>query len=178
MWRCPFGVQCTCPTSSHVATGVKYLLTFMVTWNDDIPSIAELFGLEEQSVLDANELSHHLIYPFTPILVPLKSKPTSIQRIASLPPAPPPPHSPPAVPAGSGKSKKRWVFVGVAIGAVALLVLSASLLRFFCGWRRYFHQKATTDLVLPIQAEPFKNPPHSSPKNFISTECVRCAVNP
>ncbi|KAG7967021.1 hypothetical protein I3843_08G078300 [Carya illinoinensis] len=170
-------LRCACPTSNQVATGVKYLLTFMVTWKDDISSIAELFGLEEQSVLDANELSpDDIIYPFTPILVPLKSKPTSIQRIASPPPAPPPPQSPPAVPAGSGKSKKRWVFVGVAIGAVSLLVLSASSLWFFCGRRRYFHQKAATDPVLPTQAEHFKNPSHSPPKNFISTEGVRYAV--
>ncbi|KAB1203486.1 Protein LYK5 [Morella rubra] len=84
-------LRCACPTAKQTAAGAKYLLTFMSNWDDDVTSISKLFGVEEQSVLDANELSEsNVTYPFTPILVPLKSKPSKIQRSVSPPPALPP----------------------------------------------------------------------------------------
>ncbi|GLT70887.1 hypothetical protein SLA2020_429390 [Shorea laevis] len=145
----------------------------MVTWKDDISSIAQLFGVDKQSVLDANQLSDQsVIFPFTPILVPLKSKPALIQRSVSPPPAPPPP-PPTTINAGSGNNK-RWVIVGVAVGASALLVLSAFLLWFFC--RRHSRKEAPKPpppLSPPTQKP---SPSHSENSWAFSTQEVRYAV--
>ncbi|KAG2697957.1 hypothetical protein I3760_07G129000 [Carya illinoinensis] len=167
-------LRCACPTSNQTAAGIKYLLTYMVTWGDSVSAIAELFGVDMQSVLHANDLSEEsIIFPFTPLLIPLKSKPSRIQSTASPSPAPPPPSPTPAAP-DSGKSNKRWIFVGVGIGAAALLVLSAFLLWFFCGGQ--FHNKPPQPL--PTLAPPIKKPPQSSHENSwsISTEGVRYAI--
>ncbi|KAG6704422.1 hypothetical protein I3842_07G133300 [Carya illinoinensis] len=75
-------LRCACPTSNQAAAGIEYLLTYMITWGDSVSSIAELFGVEPQSILDANQLSKEsLIFPFTPILIPLKGRPSTIQRV-------------------------------------------------------------------------------------------------
>ena len=72
-------LRCACPTPNQTASGFKYLLTHMIAWGDDVSKIADLFGADKQSILDANELfEHSLIYPFTPLLVPLKSEPPSV----------------------------------------------------------------------------------------------------
>ncbi|XP_065852205.1 wall-associated receptor kinase-like 22 [Euphorbia lathyris] len=67
-------VRCACPSRNQIADGVLTLLMHMVTWGDTIPSIGESFGVNPPSILEANRLSQNsVIYPFTPILVPLKS---------------------------------------------------------------------------------------------------------
>ncbi|KAL6278937.1 hypothetical protein ACE6H2_022538 [Prunus campanulata] len=66
-------VRCACPSAKQMENGVISLLTYMVTWNDTVTLIGEKFGVDVHSVLDANMLSwSSTIYPFTPILVPLK----------------------------------------------------------------------------------------------------------
>ncbi|XP_041017675.1 protein LYK5 [Juglans microcarpa x Juglans regia] len=167
-------LRCACPTFNQTAAGIEYLLTYMVASGDSVSAISELFGVDLQSVLHANDLSEEsIIFPFTPLLIPLKRKPSRIRRTAPPPPSPPPPSPTPAAP-GSGKSNKRWVFVGVGIGAAALLVLSAFLLWFFCGGQS--HKKAPQPL--PTLAPPIKKPPQSSYENSwtISTEGVRYAI--
>ncbi|KAJ4702383.1 LysM receptor kinase [Melia azedarach] len=130
-------LRCACPTAKQTASGFNYLLVYMVTWGDSISKIAELFNVDNiQSILDANQLSaDDNIYPFTPILVPLKTPPTKIQRPATSPP--PPPASPPQAqltPTESNSSKK-WVYIGVGIGAGLLLLVSV-LAFLFCFYRR------------------------------------------
>ena len=69
-------LRCACPTPNQTASGFKYLLTYMVTQGDTIATIADVFGADTQSIVDANELlEDSIIFPFTPLLVPLKSKP-------------------------------------------------------------------------------------------------------
>ncbi|GLU00147.1 hypothetical protein SLE2022_175380 [Rubroshorea leprosula] len=118
-------LRCACPTSRQSAAGFKYLISYMVTWEDDISAIAAKFGADEKSVLDANELSaSDIIFPYTPILVPLTAQPKiNESQQTSPPPAPPPP---PQTPTGVGESKssKKWVFVGVAAAASSVLLLS------------------------------------------------------
>ena len=76
------------------ASGFNHLLTYMVSWGDSISAIAYLFNVDQQTLLDANKLSQDdLIFPFTPILVHLKTAPTKIQLfVPSLPPSSP--HTP------------------------------------------------------------------------------------
>ena len=78
-------LRCACPTSNQTASGFKYLLAYITTSGDNISSIADLFGADKQSILDANELSEDsIIYPFTALVVPLKSKPTGIVKSVIL----------------------------------------------------------------------------------------------
>lgn len=75
-------MRCACPSENQITNGVTFLLTYMVTWGDSFSSISnlaasidEVFGVTEQSILEANQMTPDgTIYPFTPILVPLKSE--------------------------------------------------------------------------------------------------------
>lgn len=128
-------LRCACPSPSQTSAGFRYLLTYLITWDDTVESIAQTFGSDNQSIYQANLLSpDNLIFPFTPILVPLKAQPTSTNSSVLSPPPPPPPPSAPAVPVvGDGNSSRRWLFVGIGIGGAALLLfsLTALLLWFF-----------------------------------------------
>lgn len=78
-------LRCACPTSNQTASGFKYLLAYITTSGENISTIADLFGADKQSILDANELSEDsIICPFTPLVVPLKSKPTGIVKSVIL----------------------------------------------------------------------------------------------
>ena len=125
-------LMCACPTAQQVNKyRAKYLVSYLVTWGDDISQIADMFGADMQSVLDANELKvNDVIYPFTPILVPVKSVPTTI-KLPSPPPTPSPPPlnpNPTTTPPSSRGPSKKWVYLGVGIGAGALV---SSLCSFF-----------------------------------------------
>ncbi|KAF2303045.1 hypothetical protein GH714_012899 [Hevea brasiliensis] len=107
-------LRCACPTSNQTAFGAKYMLTYMPTWDDDVSKIAQLFNVSEQNVLDANELlEDDLIYPFTPILVPISSEPS---MIPSPPYSPPPTRSPPVdvVLVSESNSSKKGVYEAIA----------------------------------------------------------------
>lgn len=167
-------LRCACPTGDQIASGFNYLLSYMVTWGDDYSAIAKLFGADVQSILDANELkADSIIFPFTPLLVPLKNKPSKIQVPQSTP-APESPPQLPTTPIEHKSSTKKWVFVGVGIGAGVLLLLSAFLIWFFCGSRKAKPQ--------PISVPPIKRPPpqshsYSDEKSWsVSTEGVRYAI--
>ncbi|KAK3416079.1 hypothetical protein EUGRSUZ_H01646 [Eucalyptus grandis] len=68
----PVPLRCACPSTSETANGVKSMLSYLVTWDDSVESIAEIFGATKQSVLEANMMTtDSVIYPFTPILIPL-----------------------------------------------------------------------------------------------------------
>ncbi|KDP29525.1 hypothetical protein JCGZ_19238 [Jatropha curcas] len=68
-------IRCACPSSNQTANGVIALLMYMVRDGDSVASIGKIFGVDEASILEANVLSKNSpIYPFTPILVPLKSQ--------------------------------------------------------------------------------------------------------
>ncbi|XP_044475751.1 uncharacterized protein LOC123203463 [Mangifera indica] len=66
-------LRCACPSANQTADGVSSLLAYMVTWKDTFGSIAKLFGVDEKSIPEANNLSQDsTIFPFTPLLIPLK----------------------------------------------------------------------------------------------------------
>lgn len=127
-------LRCACPSRNQTRLGFKYLLSYLVAWGDTVDSIANLFGADSQSIWDANELSKdENIFPFTPILVPLKSEPV-IKGFLSPPPDPSSPNVPSVTEDGKSSSRK-WVFIGIGIG-VAVLFLLALFGFVFCLFRR------------------------------------------
>lgn len=151
-------LMCACPTSEQVSKyRARYLVSYLVNWGDDISQIADIFGADMQSVLDANDLkSSDVIYPFTPILVPLKSVPTKI-TLPSPPPAPTP-QSTPTDTGGGGGSSKKWIGVGIGIG-VGVLVLS--LVSFF-AWFFLVRPSRKPVSTAPREAKGEKKDPESS----------------
>ncbi|CAL5421698.1 unnamed protein product [Camellia sinensis] len=141
-------LRCACPTSNQTNASVKYLLTYLTSWPDTIESIGDTFGVDHQSILDANQLSSDsIIYPFTTILVPLKTKPTMINNTAISPP-PPPPSSPklPAIPiVNKSNSSHKWVFIGAGVGGVFLLVAFLGFLFWFFYRRQYQHREPVSN---------------------------------
>ncbi|CAJ1821837.1 unnamed protein product [Sphenostylis stenocarpa] len=72
---------CACPTLNQTSRGFTSLLVYSVNSGDTVKSIGEAFGVDEQSILEANELSvtqsaHSSmnLLDSTPILVPLIGK--------------------------------------------------------------------------------------------------------
>ncbi|KAJ9168713.1 hypothetical protein P3X46_020206 [Hevea brasiliensis] len=146
-------LRCACPTSNQTAFGAKYMLTYMVTWGDTVSEIAQLFNVSVQSVLDANELlEDDVIWPFTPILVPISSEPSMI----ASPPYSPPPTPVDVVPVSKSNSFRKWVYVAVGIGGGLLILVTFSGLSYW-----YFrtpppsHQKPQEANVSKINDLPF-----------------------
>ncbi|CAA6670416.1 unnamed protein product [Spirodela intermedia] len=130
-------MRCACPSWNQSAAGAKYLLSYLVTWGDTIGDIAAKFDATKQAVLDANNLNtSDTIFPFTTILVPLKTEPTKLEVIPS--PPPPPVAESPADGEGEGEggSGKRPIIVGVGVGAAVLVLLSGFLAVWFVSHRR------------------------------------------
>jgi len=158
-------LRCACPTQKQREAGFKYLLTYLVSLGESVSSIADIFGVDEQSILEANELSAtSVIFYFTPISVPLKTEPpVGIQRAATPPedsPSPPPPPAP--AEDGDSDSFKKWVIVGIVVVVFVLLILSAALF-FLCFYQlrrvehppppppppKAFSGSATTEVTIP-----------------------------
>ncbi|XWS64972.1 hypothetical protein CRYUN_Cryun05aG0050100 [Craigia yunnanensis] len=176
-------LRCACPTARQIQAGAKYLLSYIVTWGDSISSIAETFGAEEKSVLDANELSvNDLIFPFTPVLVPLSKEPTKIELPQTSPPSAPAPQIP-TVPVGKSKSSKKWVFIGVGIGVGSLLLVGlAGFLFCFCSRQRQAHKArpmASAPPKPPSNLKPFSDSTNYTGNSWsvpISSQGVRYAI--
>ena len=128
-------IRCACPSPAQAAAGVKHLLVYLVTWGDSVSAIADRFRVDTQAVLDANSISAtDNIYPFTTLLIPLKTTPTADMLVSPVPPpAPAPPQAQPPPPSG-GSSSGVAVGVGVGVGVLALVILLGLI--FFCVRRR------------------------------------------
>ncbi|PSS17189.1 hypothetical protein CEY00_Acc11978 [Actinidia chinensis var. chinensis] len=153
-------LRCACPTSNQTHAGFTYLLTYLVTWRDTISLIAHRFRSDESSILDANQLSSDdIVFPFTPILVPLKTKPTKIDSAVS----PPPPPTPPTlatVPVGNqSTSSSKGVFIGVGVGGVVLLLFALA------GFLFWFFRRRPNRHGQPV---PDTSPPTTPPKGAVS----------
>ncbi|KAK9059859.1 hypothetical protein SSX86_020563 [Deinandra increscens subsp. villosa] len=135
-------LRCACPTASQRAAGVRYLVTYLITWGDSYDYMSTLFdGVSVQSILDANELTaSDIIFPFTPILIPVTTTPTRITVSVTPPPPPAPPVIPVSPPGGGGDggggSSGKWIFVGVGIGVGLLLIVSVSGVVVWCVRKR------------------------------------------
>ncbi|XP_044361927.1 protein LYK5-like [Triticum aestivum] len=130
-------LRCACPSAAQAAAGVRYLVTYVLDWDDYALTVAQRFGADYQALLHANSIDEDTtVYPFTTMLVPLKDPPTSqIAVVLPEPPAPPPASSSGLVPpVSSSESSRWWVTVGVSAGCSALAL--GAMLALFVLWRQ------------------------------------------
>lgn len=114
-------LRCACPSPAQAAAGVRYLVSYLVMWGDDVSSVAARFRVDARAVLDANSLATDaIIFPFTTLLIPLKTAPTpDMLASPAPPPAPMPPQPGSTLPSG-GSGSGKWIGVGVGCGVLAL----------------------------------------------------------
>lgn len=120
-------LRCGCPTQSQSDAGIKYLLSYLVTFGERVDSISDRIGVETSRILEANGLlPEDTIYPFTTLLIPLQNPPTSSQITEPNTSPPPPPPRPPPTPPGKSSSK-AWIYAvaGVLGGLVLLSIIGA-----------------------------------------------------
>eukprot|EP00257_Ricinus_communis_P011795 XP_002533279.2 protein LYK5 [Ricinus communis] len=125
-------LRCACPTSNQSANGTKYLLTYSVSWGDKVRAVSERFNASIDSVNYANGFTKDdtTLFPFTTILVPLSTEPSSFQTIVHYPP---PPYSPPFIPVHPiRRSRKKihvWVIPVIIVSALPVVLFIVLLLR-------------------------------------------------
>ncbi|KAH7689696.1 Non-specific serine/threonine protein kinase protein [Dioscorea alata] len=135
-------VRCACPTRSQINQGVRFLLTYTPVFSEDVPTLASRFNVTADSIVNANTLpAGDTIFPYTSLLIPLSAPPSKAQTITPPPPPPtPPPPPPPPTPAsgggGDGGSDNKGLYIGVSIGAAAILILCGVVIWFVCRGRR------------------------------------------
>lgn len=80
-------LRCACPTGNQTGIGVKFLATYLVGYGERVSEIGERFNVSKKSVLEANGFSEEddpNLSPFSTILVPLSTEPSSSQiKLAS-----------------------------------------------------------------------------------------------
>ncbi|XP_057730031.1 lysM domain receptor-like kinase 4 [Arachis stenosperma] len=133
-------LRCACPTKNQTEKGFKYLLSYLVSFGDDVSQISERFGVTIETILEANSLSSQkpTINPFTTLLVPLQEKPSSSQTVLTPPPPSLSPSPLPPPPSSGGSSSKTWVYV--VVGVVGGVVLVLVLVLFSIIFRNHFHK--------------------------------------
>lgn len=74
-------LRCACPTRNQTQNGTKYLLTYPINRDDNIPDIGERFNVTAKSILEANGFSEKnpTIFTSTTILIPLSTEPSFSQ---------------------------------------------------------------------------------------------------
>ncbi|OMO87637.1 hypothetical protein CCACVL1_08856 [Corchorus capsularis] len=121
-------LRCACPTSNQTKVGTKYLLTYSVSFGDNITALSDRFNA---SIKNANGLQEkETLFPLTTILIPFPTEPSSSQTIIHKEQSP---FSPPSenYPERRRRSKRK-LYEGVGIGgACFLLVLSIILFTIF-----------------------------------------------
>ncbi|XP_038883371.1 lysM domain receptor-like kinase 4 [Benincasa hispida] len=137
-------LRCACLTKNQTDMGFNYLLSYLVVFGDTVLHIVQRFkpfGADNGATLEANELQlGSTIYPFTTLLIPLKTEPSSTGMIE--PTSSPPPSLPASPPSAT---KRTWVYVVVAIvGGVILLAVIGAVVFFVCARKRKKKTEHTT----------------------------------
>ncbi|OVA18633.1 Protein kinase domain [Macleaya cordata] len=114
-------LRCACPTSNQIANGTKFLLTYSVSWRDRVPNISERFNTSLESTLDANGLSEEdpTLFPFTTILIPLPTEPSSLQTIIQTPILSPPY----SFNRKNRRKSNRGLYIGIGVAAASSVLV-------------------------------------------------------
>ncbi|WOK97847.1 hypothetical protein Cni_G06555 [Canna indica] len=123
-------LRCACPTENQTSYGVRYLLSYLVEWGDTISQISSRFGVDAQSMMDANQLTDtDILYPFTTLLIPFHRQPNITQLETPSPPPQPPPTAPPTNTGSS--SNHAGLYAGIAVAAAAALLIAVLSVIYF-----------------------------------------------
>ncbi|KAL2499766.1 LysM domain receptor-like kinase 4 [Abeliophyllum distichum] len=124
-------LRCACPTKEQIVNGNKFLLTYLVTWDDTVPAISDRFNVSSRSVANANGFSDEdpPIYPSTTILIPLQTEPLSSQTRTYHPTFNS--HPSPITPQEKHKRSSRGLRVGIGTGASLAVFCFVLFLGFF-----------------------------------------------
>ncbi|XP_031272379.1 serine/threonine receptor-like kinase NFP [Pistacia vera] len=115
-----FPIFCKCPNETQLQNQVSYLVSYVLQPSDNLSSVASMFGIETQSIIDVNGNNSQT---FETIFVP-------VARLPQLPQLTQPDAVTPASP-GAGKTERKGVNTGLAIGLAicgVLLVLVTGML--------------------------------------------------
>ncbi|XP_062181893.1 lysM domain receptor-like kinase 4 [Phragmites australis] len=131
-------LRCACPSAAQAAAGVRFLVSYLVGEFDDLSAVAARFGVDAENVAAANELqTPYTIFPYTTLLIPVKSHP-DISQLQT--PAPPPPPPPPVVTSAPAKRSSNhvgvYIGVGVAVAAVTVIASAGAFLALRARRRR------------------------------------------
>ncbi|RLM58837.1 lysM domain receptor-like kinase 4 [Panicum miliaceum] len=121
----PVPLRCACPSAAQAAAGARFLVSYLVVEFDDVSAVAARFGVDVETIKDANRLEPpYTILPNTTLLVPVSAQP-NVSRIQT-PPSPPPP--PPVVaPLPAKKSSSHvGVYIGVAVAVLAVAAIASA----------------------------------------------------
>ncbi|CAL4940135.1 unnamed protein product [Urochloa decumbens] len=154
-------LRCACPSPAQAAAGVRYLVTYVLGWDDDSSTVAGRFRADYQAVLDANSLTDDsTVYPFTTMLVPLNGPPPTHKQ-HNMAPAPAPAPTPAAsdqqpAPAATTPTSRRsssisWrVMFGAGVGCGVLVSGAVLALLLLWRWRRRRgHDRSRNQLFPP-----------------------------
>ncbi|KAB5537915.1 hypothetical protein DKX38_015448 [Salix brachista] len=113
-----FPIFCKCPNQTQLQNKVNYLVSYVFQPSDNLSSVASTFGVETQSIVDANGNN---IQPFDTIFIPVNQLPRLAQPtvVPSLAP--------------SGKTQRKGLITGLAVGlgTVGLLLVLVSGVWFY-----------------------------------------------
>ncbi|KAJ0013339.1 hypothetical protein Pint_21133 [Pistacia integerrima] len=67
-------LKCACSSTNQTANGVISLLQYLITRGDTVESIANVFGVDKESIFEANMISQdNIFFAFTSLFIPLKN---------------------------------------------------------------------------------------------------------
>ncbi|KAG6773966.1 hypothetical protein POTOM_021312 [Populus tomentosa] len=80
-------LRCACPASNQTKNGTKYLLSYLVSWGDEVRNVSRRFNACTNSVTYANGFTEDnpTVFPFTTFLIQLSNEPSSSQTIIHYP---------------------------------------------------------------------------------------------
>ncbi|KAI9195752.1 hypothetical protein LWI28_017742 [Acer negundo] len=110
-----FPIFCKCPNQTQLQNQVKYLVSYVLQPSDNLSSVASMFGVQTQDIIDVNGNNNQ---PFDTIFVPVTQLPQLTQPNVSL--SMPPSMSPSVSPV---KTERKGVITGLAIGLAICGVL-------------------------------------------------------
>nr|GMC62281.1 protein LYK5-like [Ipomoea batatas] len=125
-------LRCACPSRKQTENGVKFLVSYLVIWGDDVSSISDQFGVSKTRVANANGISaEDTLFPFTTLLIPLQLEPsksqTKIYKAAAAETDSP----------KLGKHKRSYKSIWIGIGAgISLAILCFTVFIFFLPPRK------------------------------------------
>jgi hypothetical protein len=148
-------VRCACPSLAQINSAVKSLVTYPVVAGDAVPQIAASFGVPMLSVISANELvgANSQIDVQTTLLIPINSSSPNYTEVVFPSPAPSStPSLAPVSPSSHHSSSNTGLYVGIAIGACAcVLLFIAGAVCFFLVLKKRKNRKNDSEAPLVLR---------------------------